>query len=114
VPRVADYTIITDSWNASFEIEFTIPESFEPGNRCVLTFMIATRGIEDVVVRMRLNGNEVWVWDFGEDDPPPQCFQEVIKTGVVRAGKNVLSFDPLTGPTALKLSDVVLWWQANV
>lgn len=114
MPRVADYTVIADSWTQGGEIEFNIPENFEPDNRCVHTFVLSADGLEDVQVTISLNGNQVFHWDFNDDHPPPQMFQEVIQTEIVRAGKNVFGFDFHTGPTALKVSDVVLWWQANV
>jgi len=114
MPRVADYSIVADAWTNGGEIEFTIPDNFEPSNRCVLTFMLRSNGLDDVRVTLRLNGNRIWDWRFGEDDVPAQAFQEVVAAGIARAGKNVLSFDINSGPASLELSDVVFWWQANI
>ena len=70
----------------------------------------------DLSLTVRLNGTKVWEWDFpGGGHPPVRFFQEVVAAGVVKAGTNVFSFDASTGDFALvQLSDIVIWWQANI
>jgi hypothetical protein len=118
MPRVADYSIVTDEWwvppLGPDPLEFEVPDNIDPKSRSILSFLIYTDAIEDLFVRLRLNATVVWEWRFSEAKQF-HFFQEVIAKGLVKPGKNRLTIE-MSGDDAkfLKLSDVVLWWQANI
>lgn len=115
--RVADYSIIADGWVVEFNqdtINFSVPSNVDAGSRCVLGFMLHVDNLDDLFLKLRLNGTEVWNWNYSSDDRI-QFFQEVVAAGVLKPGNNVFSFDSSSGDFSLvELSDIVIWWQANI
>lgn len=114
---LADYAIIADQWvveRIEDTINFEVPGNIDKGSRSVLGFMLEVRNLDDLGISVRLNGTKVWEWKYG-DGKRIQFFQEVIEAGVAHAGTNVFSFETSSGDVRLtKLSDIVLWFQANV
>lgn len=117
MPRVADYTIITDAWvveDSDTTIEFNVPSTIDSGSRCILGFMLQQHSLDDVTVKLRINGELVWDWKYS-DGKRAMFFQEVIKAGLVEPGKNVLGLTTSSSDLRFtQISDVVLWWQANI
>lgn len=115
--RVADYSIIADGWVVEATqdtINFEVPSTIDAGSRSILGFMLKTWNEDDMTLTLRLNGAKVWTWNYS-DGERVQYFQEVIAAGVVRPGANVFSFDSSSGDFRLvQLSDIVVWWQANI
>jgi len=115
--RVADYSIIADGWvveAAQDTINFEVPSTIDAGSRSILGFMLKTWNEDDMTLTLRLNGAKVWSWNYS-DGERVQYFQEVIAAGVVKPGANVFSFDSSSGDFRLvQLSDIVVWWQANI
>ena len=119
MPRVADYSIIADGWVAGADndtIEFTVASNVDAGSRSILGFMLDVNNLDDLRIKLRLNGTEVWNWKYtGSSDLPVRHFQEVVAAGVVKAGTNVFSVDTSSGDKHyVALSDIVIWWQANI
>lgn len=117
--QVADYSIIADDWVVEATqdtINFKVPSNIDKGSRSILGFMIFVKNEDDLTMTLRLNGTKVWTWNYtGGSDAAAQFFQEVIGPGVVKPGDNVFSFDSSTGDLSfVKLSDIVVWWQANI
>ncbi len=114
--RLADYSIITDQWVLERDqdtIHFDVPSTIHSGSRCVLGFMLNVVCLDDTTVTLRLNGDKVFEWTYSEGGRT-QFFQEVIGAGILQGGDNVLSWDTWSSePTAVRLSDAVVWWQAN-
>ncbi|MFT3807988.1 hypothetical protein [Arenimonas sp.] len=115
--RIADFTIITDSWVSEFgdeQVEFEVPDTLHTGSRSVLGFMLEFLNIEDASIVLRLNGEKIWNWNYS-DGRRVQYFQEVIASGVLKAGNNVLRFDSSSDDArSLRISDAVIWWQASI
>ena len=117
MPRVADYSVISDHWVLERDkdtITFFVPSNIDAGSRSVLTFMLHTGTYDKTTLVLRMNGTEVWTWNFPHGERV-SFFQEVIPDGVVKPGENVFSFDSSSGVARMvRLSDVVVWWQANI
>jgi len=118
MPRVADYSIVTDAWVLEFDqhsIDFEIPSNIDSSSRCILGFMVDVFHVDSMVLTLRLNGAQVWQRSFPGDSKRVHFFQEVIAAGIAKPGTNTLSFRTTGGEaTANQLSDVVLWFQANI
>jgi hypothetical protein len=116
--RVADYSIIADAWVLERDqdtIMFDVPATINKESRSVLSFMLQTGHLEDMSLTIRLNGTEVWNWRYGGNCDHTQFFQEVVASGVVKAGTNKLRFVSSSDDARfVQLSDIVLLWQANI
>jgi hypothetical protein len=117
--RVADYAIVADSWvvdGVKNEISFTVPSNIDAGSRSVIGFMLKTDHLDAMTLTLRMNGFEIWNWSWsGGSDDPARFFQEVVAAGVVKPGRNVFSFDTSSGDARFtELSDIVVWFQANI
>jgi len=115
--QVADFTVITDNWVLEKDqnsISFNIPSNIDTKSPAVLGFMLNVQNLDDLTLKIHLNGSEVWNWKFS-DDKRTVFFQEVIGAGVLKSGSNVFKFSSTTDDFHLvKVSDVVVWWQANI
>ena len=115
--RVADYSIVADGWVVEATqdtINFQVPATIDAGSRSILGFTLQVDNLDDLTLTLRLNGTKVWTWNY-PDGNRVQFFQEVIAAGVVRPGTNVFSFESSSGDFRfVQLSDIVVWWQANV
>src|SRR5262245_17366074 len=121
MPQVADYSIVADGWvlesgqAGKSEISFQVPSNVSSDARSILGFMLRVWHADDMHLRLRVNGTEVWDWNWSGEGTHLQFFQEVIPAGLVKPGANVLSFDSSSGDfRQVKLSDVVVWWQASI
>jgi len=115
--RVADYSIIADGWVVEATqdtVNFEVPSTIDAGSRSILGFMLEVDNLDDLTLTLRLNGTKVWTWSYSEGDRV-RFFQEVIAAGVVKPGANVFSFESSSGDFRfVQLSDIVVWWQANI
>ncbi len=115
--RVADYSIIADGWiveSTHDTINFDVPSTIDAGSHSILGFMLQVKNLGDISLSVRLNGAQVWIWNYS-DGAREGYFQEVIAAGVVKPGANALSFESSSGDLRfVQLSDIVLWWQANI
>jgi hypothetical protein len=117
--RVADYSIIADGWVVEANkdtVNFEVPSNIDAGSRSILGFMLDVHNLDDMTLTIRVNGTKVWTWHYsGGSSHPVRYFQEVIPAGVVKPGMNVFSFDSSSGDVRfVQLSDIVIWWQANI
>lgn len=116
--RVADYSIVTDSWVVEAlqdTITFEVPSTVDAGSRSVLGFMLQADHLDDVSLTFRINGTKVWNWNLGGSQNKVAFYQEVIPTGVIKPGTNNFSFDSSSDDYRfVQVSDVVIWWQANI
>jgi hypothetical protein len=116
MPRAANFTVIADSWTAHARIDFEIPSTIDVQSRPVLTFMLDPEGDTDLELHVLVNGQSVWRWRFRPDaSRVARLYQEVLPSGLVVPGPNrmELSHNKSTSEPIL-VSDVVLWWQANL
>lgn len=117
--RVADYVIIADGWqqddSITNTIKFNVPTNINVGSRCVLTFMFKVESLGPMSFAIGINGNDVWNWTAsGAVDPPIRTIQEVVGANIVRPGENVFTFHAAGDWHFDKISDVVLWFQADI
>ncbi len=117
--KVADYSIIADDWVIEVNLStlnFDVPPNIDTGSPSILGFMVDVDNFESLILILRLNGMPVWNWTYpGNLSRQPQFFQEVIAPNLIKAGKNVFSFESVSGDfSTVKLSDIVLWWQATI
>ena len=118
MPRVADYSILRDTWwTEGFSpdpITFTVPSNIDAGSRSILGFVLDSWNEDDMTITIRMNGVPVWNWTYS-DGARTGYFQEVVGAGVVKPGSNHLSIDSSSGDfRSVSVSDVVVWWQANI
>jgi hypothetical protein len=115
--RVADYSIIADGWVLEKDkdtVNFDVPSNIDAGSRSILNFMLQEGNLDDMTLTLRMNGTKVWTFSASDGDRLG-FFQEVIPAGSVKPGKNVFSFESSSGDaTFVQLSDIVVWWQANI
>ena len=119
MPRVADYSILTDKWwtegSSPNPIEFTIPHNLNKDSRCILGFMFGHWNEGNMTVTIRLNSVSVWQWKNSSSDTDRRYWQEVIPSGLAVPGTNRLTIDSDSGDFRwVAVSDVVLWWQADI
>jgi hypothetical protein len=119
MPRVADYSIVADGWviaGVQDTRNFEVPSTIDAGSRSILGFMLDVENQDDMTITLRLNGTKVWTWSYsGASSHPVRFFQEVVAAGVVKPGTNVFSIDTSSGEKRfVQLSDIVVWWQANI
>jgi hypothetical protein len=118
MPRVADYSIIADNWVVEAvqnSVKFNVPETIDLKSQCILGFMIQASHTDDMTLTVRINGTQVWKWSYTGGHKHTQFFQEVIAGGIVKSGENTFSFQTSVDDHAfVQLSDIVLWWQANI
>lgn len=116
--RVADYSIVADGWvweGTQTTIKFEVPSNVDAGSRSILGFMLQTDSVDGVTLTLRLNGTQVWDWNYADGGGRVGYFQEVIAAGVVKPGTNVFSFHCSSDDARfVQLSDIVVWWQANI
>lgn len=114
---VADYSIVTDGWVVEATqdtINFEVPSTIDRRSRSILGFMLEVDNADDLTLTLRLNGTKVWTWNYPSGSRI-RFFQEVIAAGVVQPGTNVFSFESSSGDFRfVQLSDIVVWWQANI
>ena len=118
MPRVADYSIITDAFVLEFHqhiIDFNIPDNIDPGSRCVLGFMLNIEHVDDMTLTLHINDTKIWERRFSGSFQSLHFFQEVIGAGVAKPGSNQFIFRTMSDDaTAVQISDAVLWFQANI
>jgi hypothetical protein len=120
MPRVADYSILADNWwTEGFSpnpIEFTIPKNINKDSRSILGFKFQYWNEAQMTVTIRLNSISVWHWTVpatGELDR--RYIQEVVPKGLAVPGTNRLTVESDSGDLRyVGVSDVVLWWQADI
>lgn len=118
MPRVADYSVLRDAWwtegSSPDPIKFTVPNNVDAGSRSILGFVLHTWNEDDMSLTIRVNGTPVWDWTY-KDGVRFAYFQEVLAAGLVKPGDNTLSIDSSSGDFRMvRVSDVVIWWQANI
>lgn len=115
--KVADYSIIADAWaieGIKNKIEFEVPSNIDAGSRSILGFMLQLGSIEDMTLTLKMNGEKVWSWNF-PDGQQLRFFQEVIPAGLLKPGTNNFTFHSTSESARfVQLSDIVVWWQANI
>jgi len=120
MPRVADYSILTDQWwTEGFSpnpIEFTIPNNISKDSRSILGFMLGRWNDDEMTLRIRLNSITVWERKFSSNDSASYAYwQEVIPKGLAVPGTNRLTIDSNSDDFRwTAVSDVVFWWQADI
>ena len=115
--RVADYSIVADSWvleKNKHSVSFEVPSTIDAGSRSILGFMLHVENLDDMTLNLHMNGSDVWNWSYAAGNHL-DFFQEVIPAGMVKPGTNVFSFESSSDDYRLvELSDIVVWWQANI
>lgn len=115
--KVADYSIVVDRWlfeGTESHMPFYVPSNIDKGSRSILGFMLDVWNVDDLRLTVRINGKKVWARKF-PDGRRWQFVQEVIASGVVKSGTNKFSFKSSSDDyNSVLLSDVVVWWKANV
>ena len=120
MPRVADYSIVTDSWVLEKDqttIKFEVPDNIVADNRAILGFMLHIDSLGVMKLKIKLNGTQVWDWKF-VDETYVRFIQEVIPAGLLKPGTNSFAFHGShvsgEGTRMVRVSDVVVWWQAQI
>lgn len=118
MPTIADYTVVEDSpftlpepptGDTDRELDFITP-AVEVGQRSILTFNVNPDG--DVTYELNLNGTRILTHRVVE--PATRVMQEVIPSNVLSTGNNELVVTRTAGPGSVSLSDIVVYFQANI
>ncbi len=111
--RLHSYKSAKEMFNQD-TFEITLPKSLNVGSRSILGFMLRTHNVDPVTIDFRLNGKKVWNWKYSPGKRV-RHFQEVVGGNTLQVGKNVLSMHGSSDAGfAVAVSDMVLWWQANI
>jgi len=120
MPRVADYSILIDEWwTEGFSpspIEFTIPNNINKDSRSILGFKLRYWNEDDMTLTIKLNSVSVWHWSVpSTGDTSFRFIQEVVPKGLAVPGTNRLTVHSSSDDfRSVGVSDVVLWWQADI
>jgi hypothetical protein len=120
MPRVADYSILIDEWwtegISPSPIEFTIPDNINKDSRSILGFKFRYLTGSEMTTTVRLNSVSVWHWTVPSTGTLTfRYIQEVCPKGLAVPGTNKLTVDSDSGDfRSVGISDVVLWWQADI
>lgn len=120
MPRVADYSILIDEWwtegISPSPIEFTIPHNTNNDSRSILGFKFRYWNVDEMTITIRLNSVSVWNWTVPSTGALTfRYIQEVIPKGLAVSGTNTLTVHSDSGDfRSVGVSDVVLWWQADI
>jgi hypothetical protein len=120
MPRVADYSILVDDWwiegVGPDPIDFTIPKNINKDSRSILGFKFQYWNAAQMTITIRLNSVSVWHWTVpATDELTRRYIQEVVPQGLAVPGTNRLTVESDTGDFRfVAVSDVVLWWQADI
>jgi hypothetical protein len=121
MPRVADYSILVDEWwtegHSPDPIEFTVPHNINKDSRSILGFKLRYWNFNEMTITVRLNSVSVWHWTVPSttDATAFRYIQEVIPKGLPVPGTNRLTVESESHDyLSVGISDVVLWWQADI
>jgi len=120
MPRIADYTIITD---AKFTIQtggdidqtfsFSLESGAHLGSRSILAFVLFVDGnAKNLKFAVLVNGLEQLSYSFTGFQI--NTLHEVIAANLLKQGTNSIEFRIVGGTGKLEFGDVVLWWQRDV
>lgn len=120
MPRIADYTIITDdkfSIQTGGDIDRTVNFSLESGahlgSRSILAFVLFVDGnAKNLKFEVLINGSGQLSYTFTGFQV--NTLHEVIAANLLKQGANSIEFRIVGGTGKLEFGDVVLWWQRDV
>ena len=117
--NAANFTVIRDNWTDLLEgANFDVQSTVDTARHTVLTFMLNNASSADVGVVIKINGRQVWHWNYSSKKV--QMYQEVIGEDVIHAGTNTIKCEVTLKEhggldfSAIALSDIVLWYRVNV
>lgn len=118
MPRIADYTIISENavtlpkgnGDIDHDFSFSAP-AVNTGSRSILAFRV-NPSTEDVTVQMTLNGKEISTVTFNSD--PQRSWHEVVEGNLLQTNNNKLTVTRTAGPGKVAVSNVVLYFQADI
>jgi hypothetical protein len=67
----------------------------------------------NVTLQVRLNGTEVLKWPFF-NEPQPRSWHEVVPANLLRPTNNTLTVTRSEGPGDFTISDIVVFYQADI
>jgi hypothetical protein len=120
--NAALYSIITDGTftlsqgqggDVDFDVTFNVTQNFDPNARAVLSFPVRTFAPQNLDFTAEIN--EVTVVSsptISDEERLP--IQQVVKTGVLRAGQNRFRLRLVSGQGSLRFGDVVVFYGVNV
>ncbi len=118
MPRIADYNAFSDgirslpnaNGDIDFDLEFDAP-SVDAGARSVLAFLVQPIG--PATLEVTLNGTIILQQDF-DGEPQKKSYHELIDPNLLLALNNRLTLTKTAGSGRLRLSDFVVFFQANI
>lgn len=122
MPRIADYTIITDSkfsitsatgGDIDKDFNFTLESGAHLGSRSILAFVLFVKsGANNLGFEVKINNSSQLSYTFTGFQV--NTLHEVISANVLKAGTNNIEFRITGGSGNLEFGDAVLWWQRDV
>jgi len=121
MPRIADYSIIDhsakygnfDGNSTQISIGFQLPNTLDKESRSILAWMM---NVPDGGVNLSVHINQHQIHNSHHDDGYFGPMFQVVSSGFLHRGPDnsvIFTFD--VGATEkLFVSNVVLWWQANI
>jgi hypothetical protein len=118
MPTIADYTIIQDTSltlpksNGDIDHEFPAFSATDvsAGSRSILAFRVNPAGT--VTLEVNLNGTSLLTQTFDSD--PQRSWHEVVEQNLLLETNNVLTVTRTAGPGSVTVSDIALFFQANI
>lgn len=120
MPRIADYSIITDSkftiqtgGDLDKDFDFNLESGAHVGSRSILAFVLFVKsGANNLGFEVKINGSKQLSYTFTGFQI--NTLHEVINANVLQAGTNNIEFRITGGSGTLEFGDSVLWWQRDV
>ncbi len=124
MPRIADYSIISDGGrtlreNSSvFDGEFSLNDDAHLGTHGIFIARLHFREqCTNFVVDFRINGNLVFTFPYRDTAEAVMTVHEVVQPGILRRGRNTIVVDPRDVPGGdgrVFVSDMYVMFQRDI
>jgi hypothetical protein len=116
---IADYAVLSDNTvtlqigsDIDHTFPFTLPSNLNPGAKAVMTLRMEADDPSSLKWQMDVNGTVIMTFTHSIDR---FCsIQEVFGSSILKTGSNNATVKVLSGSGDLKVSDIVLHFQANI
>lgn len=119
MPTISDYVVLADGQTAlkiggdiDQTFNFTVPSNVNRNQQAVLTLQMEAENPSALKWKMDINGTDVMSFTHGQDR---FCaIQEVFGGIHLNSGANTATVRVISGGGTLKVSDIVVHFQANI
>ncbi len=121
MPRIADYSIISDGGvflNENSDVhtdEFSLNPDAHLGSHGVLVARVHfTKPSTNFELKFRINGKQVFTFPHEDTPEAVMTIHEVVQPGILKKGRNQLLIDPKGGDGRVFVSDMYIMFQRDI